>query len=136
MCMCVCACVCVHVEMLHTPTRDKLRAGPLSLEREVVLFSEVTNILSLWEVDRGCPLFRGNKCTIAMGSGFLCLEVVLFSEVITMGRGFQLVLCSEVVRVSTIGGFIVHVVVHVLLLLCMCLEMLLCCYETRMHCMW
>ena len=41
---------------------------------EVVLFSEVTNVLSL---DRGCPL-RGNKCTITMGSG---TEVVLFSEV-------------------------------------------------------
>ena len=29
---------------------------------------------------RGCPLLRGNKCTITMGSGILCLEVVLFSE--------------------------------------------------------
>ena len=28
--------------------------------------------------DRGCPLLRGNKCTITMGSG---TEVVLFSEV-------------------------------------------------------
>ena len=28
--------------------------------REVVLFSEVTNVLSLWEVLRGCPLLRGN----------------------------------------------------------------------------
>ena len=64
---------------------------------EVVLFSEVTNVLSLWEVGqrlsssqrwqmyyhygkwgRGCPLLRGDKCTITMGSG---AEVVLFSEV-------------------------------------------------------
>ena len=32
----------------------------------------------LW---RGCPLLRGNKCTITMGSGTLWSEVVLFSEV-------------------------------------------------------
>ena len=37
--------------------------------REVVLFSEVTNVLSLWEVERGCPLLGGDKCTITMGSG-------------------------------------------------------------------
>ena len=36
---------------------------------EVVLFSEVTNVLSLWEVGGGCPLLRGDKCTITMGSG-------------------------------------------------------------------
>ena len=27
---------------------------------EVVLFSEVANVLSLWEVERGCPLLRGS----------------------------------------------------------------------------
>ena len=31
---------------------------------EVVLFSEVTNVLSLHGSGRGCPLLRGNKCTI------------------------------------------------------------------------
>ena len=49
--------------------------------REVVLLSEVTNALSLWEVlgggggggvscplFRGCPLLGGNKYTITMGS--------------------------------------------------------------------
>ena len=33
---------------------------------------------------RGCPLLRGDKCTITMGRGLqlvLCSEVVLFSEV-------------------------------------------------------
>ena len=76
---------------------------------EAVLFSEVTNVLSLWEVAvfrgcpllrgnkimyyhygkwGGCPLLRGNKCTITMGSGGLCSEAVLFSEVTTaMGSG-------------------------------------------------
>ena len=51
--------------------------------------------------DRGCPLLRGNKCTITMGSG---TEVVLFSEVTNVLSlwemeiwGLQLVLCSEVV---------------------------------------
>ena len=32
---------------------------------EVVLFLEVTNVLSLWG---GCPLLGGYKCTITMGS--------------------------------------------------------------------
>ena len=38
-----------------------------SVWREVVLFSEVTNVLSLWGMGcnlRGCPLLRGDKCTI------------------------------------------------------------------------
>ena len=44
--------------------------------REVVLFSEVTNLLSLCmgsesSTCRGCPLLRGDKCTITMGSGDL-----------------------------------------------------------------
>ena len=50
---------------------------------EVVLFSEATkfNVLSLWEVGvLCCPLLRGNKCIITMGSGSPCSEVVLFSE--------------------------------------------------------
>ena len=30
--------------------------------------------------DVNCPLLRGNKCTIAMGSGVATSDVVLFSE--------------------------------------------------------
>ena len=77
--------------------------GPLFVPwREVVLFSEVTNVLSLW------------------GSGVLCSEVVLFSEVInvllyryiTMGSGIShicpLFRGCPLFRVSTIGGSIVQ----------------------------
>ena len=50
---------------------------------QVVLFSEATNVLSLWEVGvlcLGCPLLRGNKCISLWEVGVLCSEVVLFSE--------------------------------------------------------
>ena len=53
---------------------------------KVVLFLEVTNVLSLWEGDQGCPLFRGcpllrgDKCIITMGRGPLYLKAVLSSE--------------------------------------------------------
>ena len=76
----------------------------LVLCSEVVLFLEVTNVLSLWEV--GVQLV-------------LCSEVVLFSEVTNVLSlwevGVQLVLCSEVVLFlegrSTVRGSTVTVLI-------------------------
>ena len=61
--------------VLFSEVTNVLSLWELVLCSEVVLFSEVTNGLSLWEVEstcplfRGCPLLRGDKCTITMGSG-------------------------------------------------------------------
>ena len=52
---------------------DKLGTGDFVPWQEVVLFSEVTNVLLLWEGDTTCPLFRG--CPLF--SGFI-LEVPLY----------------------------------------------------------
>ena len=63
---------------------------------EVVLFSEATNELSLWEVGvlcSGCPLLRGNKCIITMGSGsplFRLSSSQRQQMYITMGSGSPL----------------------------------------------
>ena len=41
----------------------------------------------LCPLERGCPLLRGNKCTITMRSGNLGLQLVLCSEVVLFSEG-------------------------------------------------
>ena len=53
----------------------------------LVLFLEVTDVLSLWEVGVPCPLFGGNRCTITMGSGVPCPLLGGNRCTITMGSG-------------------------------------------------
>ena len=84
--------------------------GSFSLvEGEIVLFSEVTNVLSLWEVECTCERLSSSQRYYhwEVGTGVEVVlfsevtnvlslwevgEVVLFSEVTNVG---QLVLCSE-----------------------------------------